>query len=62
MASKMLADCISENFLAEWAQMFARLRKPIIAAVNGFAVHQPQCAQQLISRISHSLVEDVNWR
>ena len=38
MSTKEYPECIAENFLGNWATMFRLFRKPIIAAVNGFAV------------------------
>lgn len=38
MAPKTFDQCVQENYLSNWAQMFQATRKPVIAAVNGFAV------------------------
>lgn len=38
MAPKTFDQCIQENYLSNWAHMFQAFRKPVIAAVNGFAV------------------------
>lgn len=37
MADKGLAECIQANFLSNW-DLIRRFRKPLIAAVNGYAV------------------------
>lgn len=37
MADKRFAECYNEHFLADWDEV-ARFPKPIIAAVNGYAV------------------------
>lgn len=38
MSNKTFLECHNENFLSVWDSMFRNLRKPIIAAVNGYAV------------------------
>lgn len=38
MAPKGFADCLKSNYLSIWEKMFRDFRKPIIAAVNGYAV------------------------
>ena len=38
MAPKDFSSCYNQDFLANWHRMFREFRKPIIAAVNGFAV------------------------
>lgn len=37
MKDNTYADCVNRNFLSDWNTV-AELRKPIIAAVNGYAV------------------------
>ena len=37
MADRNFSDNISDDFLGDWSSV-AKIRKPIIAAVNGFAV------------------------
>lgn len=37
MKDNTYADCVNRNFLSDWNAV-AELRKPIIAAVNGYAV------------------------
>lgn len=37
MKDNTYADCVTKNFLNNWNAV-AELRKPIIAAVNGYAV------------------------
>lgn len=37
MSETEYADCIKTNFLAEWMDVY-KFRKPLIAAVNGYAV------------------------
>lgn len=37
MKDNTYADCVNRNFLSNWNTV-AELRKPIIAAVNGYAV------------------------
>jgi enoyl-CoA hydratase/carnithine racemase len=37
MANKGLAECLQENFLSNW-EFIGRFKKPLIAAVNGYAV------------------------
>lgn len=37
MQNNTYADCITGNFLSDWSRV-ARLQKPIIAAVNGYAL------------------------
>lgn len=37
MAPKDYSECHKQNFLANWADI-SKIRKPIIAAVNGYAV------------------------
>lgn len=39
MSKRGFAENYSENFLGDWEAMFASFPKPIIAAVNGYAVH-----------------------
>lgn len=38
MSGLGLADCINKGYLKEWQTIFDRLCKPVIAAVNGYAV------------------------
>lgn len=38
MAPKEFAECYKENYLEPWTSMFRSFKKPVIAAVNGFAV------------------------
>lgn len=38
MANRTFADNYKENFLADWNSIFKTFPKPVIAAVNGFAV------------------------
>lgn len=60
MAKRGLAENYTENFLGDWEAMFAACPKPIIAAVNGYAVY---CiASFLILMQMSSLVVAVNWR
>jgi enoyl-CoA hydratase/carnithine racemase len=37
MSEKGIAECIQENFLSNWEHI-GRFRKPLIAAVNGYAL------------------------
>lgn len=37
MAGKSLSDCVAGNFLSNW-ETIGNFRKPLIAAVNGYAV------------------------
>jgi hypothetical protein len=37
MADKPYSACFKENFLSNWIKI-AQFRKPLIAAVNGYAV------------------------
>lgn len=41
MKDKGFAECCNEHFLADWDQV-AKFPKPIIAAVNGYAVSLQQ--------------------
>lgn len=38
MAKRGYAENYAENFLGDWEAMFVAFPKPIIAAVNGYAV------------------------
>jgi enoyl-CoA hydratase/carnithine racemase len=38
MEPRTFSECYNHDYLASWHQMFKDFRKPIIAAVNGFAV------------------------
>lgn len=54
MSKLNFIDVHKGNFLSNWSKI-AKFRKPLIAAVNGFAVHQ-----FLIYLLSISWVEDLN--
>lgn len=41
MAKRTFSDNYKENFLADWNTIFKAFPKPVIAAVNGFAVPMP---------------------
>ena len=47
MKDNTYADCVNRNFLSNWNAV-AELRKPIIAAVNGYAVSLPRTAKHLL--------------
>lgn len=38
MSQMNFADCLNRNYLANWSDI-ANFRKPLIAAVNGYAVN-----------------------
>ena len=46
MKDNTYADCVNRNFLSNWNTV-AELRKPIIAAVNGYAVSLPGTEKRL---------------
>lgn len=67
MQNRTFQECYSGNFLAHWNRV-STVKKPVIAAVNGFAVSikcfdvctkTRKCAQ-IFSPLCDSLVEDVN--
>jgi enoyl-CoA hydratase/carnithine racemase len=56
MKDKEYHEVVSEKFIASW-QDLTKVQKPIIAAVNGFAVNNP-----LYFGLTCSLEGAVNWR
>jgi enoyl-CoA hydratase/carnithine racemase len=57
MKDKTYHEVVSEKFIASW-QDLTKTAKPIIAAVNGYAVHN--FLRGAANGISSE--EDVNWR
>jgi enoyl-CoA hydratase/carnithine racemase len=55
MKDKTYSEVVGEQFITAWQDM-TKMKKPIIAAVNGYAV------LTLHSRLTSSWVEDVNWQ
>ncbi len=55
MAPKTFSECYSSDFLSNWPEIFSSFRKPVIAAVNGFAVRPPYLIKALIcsAALSH---------
>lgn len=64
MKDKSFADAYGKDFIENWSNL-TRIKKPIIAAVNGFAV----CCYHLFYSIHHlnqfanfySLAADASW-
>lgn len=52
MQNNTYAQCISSNFLSHWNRV-AQSKKPVIAAVNGYAVHSPR--QNLLTFLTRSI-------
>lgn len=38
MKDKTYPECLREDYLKSWHEMFKKFKKPVIAAVNGYAV------------------------
>lgn len=63
MKDKSFADAYGKDFIENWSNL-TRIKKPIIAAVNGFAVStQPPTRGLTIDLLTFitSLAEDVSW-
>lgn len=58
MSKLTYSDCHNANYLANWSDV-AKFRKPIIAAVNGYAV---KLNPRLDTFIFYSLEADSSWR
>lgn len=53
MQNRMFQDCYSSQFLSHWDRL-ARVKKPVIAAVNGYAVSVRPCLLSVHWWASHN--------
>ena len=53
MQNRTLAEVVSQGFLDHWSAV-ARVKKPLIAAVNGFAVNLLNERHSLLCSVFHS--------
>lgn len=60
MSQRVYATNYVENYLGNWDNIFDKFQKPIIAAVNGYAVHNLTELIPYASKIISSLT--VGWR